>query len=100
MTRTPILLSLVLVIALSGCSEARRQNAALAANIYAAADAASQGADLTRTQAAIRLQAERIANNNGFTIEGAQQWIESHQSPQQLAPASGTAIPSPPSEQP
>ncbi len=69
----PALIALAL-LALAGCGGQKRANAELAANMYAAAQAAQEGKDLDATQTAIRLQAEEIANRNGFTIHGASEW--------------------------
>jgi hypothetical protein len=65
-----------------GCAGDRqhRQDAAqIAANGYAAAEAAMSGADAQKTMTAVRLAFEKIAEMHGFTIAGAQEWAKSIQ---------------------
>lgn len=75
----PLLLVLI-SLACCGCNGDRAHRdavGALAANQYAAAQAASEGADLAKTTAAIRMLAIKAAALVDYKINGADAWLAS-----------------------
>lgn len=80
----PYAIAILTLVALffSGCQgdRAHREDAArMAANGYAAAQAAMEGADAQACLTAVRLYFAKIAEIHGYRIVGADAWIQTIQ---------------------